>query len=421
MQSDVANRLQYLTALKVMKFRPSPSSSRRSLLASAVELLRDHAVFQVPVPGEDVPSLLPEDRENAWSTETLHLFRRRMKIVSLAAMLSAPLFWAFSTWVSPHARGAISLTQSVMLLMCIALYLASSRINSIRPARLLTMVAYIVFGVTAAAVMIESKDPRVIAFSGHGQIIISILFMPFLFVEAGLCAAVVTLAFGLGLFYALPEAQHNIVLPRALSLGFTGFIMAFMAHLQSLVRRRAFEAAFDMAVSASRGAHLSNSDFLTGGANRRHFETTVTAELARATRSKRPLSLVLFDLDGFKKVNDTFGHAGGDEVLREVFRAAQDTVRGSDVLARFGGDEFALALPEADGENAFRTAERLREAVARHLNALWGEGSVQARVTLSMGVTCVSGESCNLTELIGRADAALYQAKHNGKNCVVVG
>ncbi len=395
-------------------------SRRRSITAGVVELLRDHAVFAVPVPGEDVAVLSPEEREVAWSSETLQLFRRRMKIVSLGAMLLLAPFWAFSTLVSPHARGAISLTQAVMMLMCLALYHASSRISSIRPARLLTMLAYIVFGVTAAAVMIESKDPRVIAFSGHGQIIVSILFMPFLFVEAGLCAAVVTLAFGLGLFYALPEAQHNIVLPRALSLGFTGFIMAFMAHLQSLVRRRAFDAAFDMAVSASRGAHLSNCDFLTGGANRRLFETTVSAELSRAARTKRPLSLVLFDLDGFKKVNDTFGHAGGDEVLREVFRAAKETVRGSDVLARFGGDEFALALPEADGANAFHTAQRLREAVARHLNALWGEDSVQARVTLSVGVTCVSGEPCNLTELIGRADAALYQAKHNGKNCVVV-
>lgn len=397
----------------------SPNRRRRSLVASAVELLRDHPVFEVPVPGEEVAMLAPEEREQAWSRETLHLFRRRMKIVSLAAMVSLPLFWAFDTFLSPHARTAISLTQGVMLLMCVVLYFASSRIHSIRPARLLTMVAYIVFGVTAAAVMIESKDPRVIAFSGHGQIIVSILFMPFLFVEAGLCAAVVTLAFGLGLFYALPDAEHAVVLPRAMSLGFTGFIMAFMAHLQGMVRRRAFDAAFDMAVSASRGAHLSNCDFLTGGANRRHFETTVSAELVRTARTKRPLSLVLFDLDGFKGVNDTLGHAGGDEVLREVFRAAQETVRGSDVLARFGGDEFALALPEADGENAFHTAQRLREAVARHLNALWGEGSVQARVTLSMGVACVSGEACDLSELIARADTALYRAKHNGKNCVV--
>lgn len=197
--------------------------------------------------------------------------------------------------------------------------------------------------------------------------------------------------------------------------------MALMAHLQSMTRRHAFDAAFDMAVSASQVAALSNSDFLTGGANRRRFEAMTIVELKRATRTKRPLALLLFDLDGFKHVNDTFGHAGGDEVLRAVFQAAQDSVRVSDILARWGGDEFALALPETDLKNATYTATRVREAVAQRLESLWGKGSIQARVTLSMGAVAINGEDTHdLDELIARADAALYQAKREGKNRLVL-
>jgi len=400
---------------------PRSSSRLRALLPGVIELLRDHPVFAVPVPGEDVPPLSPEDREEAWASETLHLFKRRMKIVALAALFSLPLLWVFYTWMSPHERTSISITESVMMLACLALYVLSGRVRSIAPARWLTLLVYVVFAVTASAIMIESKDPRVIAFSGHGQITLSILFMPFTVLEAGFCASMVTLAFGLGLFYALPDAQHNLIVPRTLSIGFSAALMTLMSSMQGLSRRRAFDAAFDMAVSASRGAHLSNSDFVTGGANRRLFEATVNAELSRAARTKRPLSLLLFDLDNFKKVNDTCGHASGDEVLREVFRAAQETVRGSDIVARWGGDEFALALSETDCEDASHTAQRLREAVARHLNSLWAEKSVQASVTLSVGIACTSDKPCNLEELVARADAALYSAKRDGKNRVVVG
>ncbi len=396
-------------------------SRRQALLHKVVELLRDHPTFDVPTPGESVAVLSPEEREKAWSEETLHLMRRRMKMVALVVLLFVPPLWVFYTLTSPEARGDISFIEGIVVFFCFALIFVARRIRSIHASRLFVMCAYMVFGLAASAVMVESKDPRVLAFSGHGQIIVSILFIPLTVVEAGFCASIVIFAFSLGLYYALPDAQHNLILPRTLSVAFSGALITAMAYIQGMVRRRAFDVAFDMAVSASQSALLSQSDFLTGGANRRHFEAVAAVELARSRRTKRPLSLVLFDLDGFKRVNDTCGHAAGDEVLREVFRAAQNTVRGSDILARWGGDEFVLALPETDCEDAKYTATRIGEAVAHRLQKLWGDGSVQAEVTLSIGISSIiEGEACELRDLVERADAALYRAKREGKNRILV-
>lgn len=396
-------------------------SRRQALLHKAVELLRDHPTFDIPTIGESVPVLSDEEKESAWTQETLLLLRRRMKLVALVALLFVPPLWAFYVFVSPEVRDAISLIEAIIVLICGALAFAARRLTSVWRARAFTICAYIAFALAASAVMIESGDQRVLVFSGHPQIVVSLLFIPFTVWEAGVCASLITLSFVLGIYRVLPESQHNVILPRTLSLALSGGLVTCMVYLQGVARRRAFEAAFDMAVSASQGVALSNSDFLTGGANRRHFEALASVELSRSTRTKQPLSLVLFDLDGFKKVNDTCGHAAGDEVLCEVFRAAQNTVRGSDILARYGGDEFVLALPETDCDDARYTAQRIGEAVAHRLQGLWGTDSVQAKVTLSMGITSVTdGESCELRAMIDRADEALYRAKRQGKNCIQV-
>ncbi|RYX82535.1 GGDEF domain-containing protein [bacterium] len=401
---------------------PASPSRRQALLHKVVELLREYPTFDIPTPGESVAVLSPEEREGAWVEENLHLLRRRMKTVALVVMLFVPPLWVFYTLSSPaDARTAISLTESLVLLICTALIWGARRVTSIRMARLLTMCVYMALGLCASAIMVEAKDPRVMAFSGHAQIIVSLLFIPFTVVEASFCTSIVIFAFSLGLYYALPPEQYNLIFPRTLSVAFSGTLMVAMVYIQGMVRRRAFDSAFDMAVSASQAAALSNADFLTGAANRRHFEATAGIELARSTRTKRPLSLLMFDLDGFKAVNDTCGHSAGDDVLRAVFRAAQNTVRGSDILARWGGDEFVLALPETNCDDAKYTATRLGEAVAHRLEDLWGKDSIQAKVTLSIGITSITdGEPSTLLELIDRADAALYRAKRKGKNCILV-
>jgi diguanylate cyclase (GGDEF)-like protein len=155
-------------------------------------------------------------------------------------------------------------------------------------------------------------------------------------------------------------------------------------------------------------------DGLTGLANRRAANDALHAEAARAERLQTPLAVVLADLDGFKDVNDEYGHAVGDEVLRTFADVLRQTVRESDVAGRWGGEEFLLLLPGADEEGAAQLAERIRVALAdRSIH-----GAPGLAVTASFGVAEYAGES-NSDDLVVAADGALYRAKRAGKDRVV--
>ena len=159
------------------------------------------------------------------------------------------------------------------------------------------------------------------------------------------------------------------------------------------------------------------TDPLTGAHNRRFFREMAQKEISRSKRTRRPLSLVLIDIDHFKQVNDNHGHLAGDRVLAEVSRLGRDIVRGSDTFARFGGEEFVLLLPGADKSAAASVAETLRAGISAHR---FEHGGVQLRVTISAGVATLDyrdGDS-DLDSLIEKADGALYQAKEGGRNAV---
>lgn len=163
---------------------------------------------------------------------------------------------------------------------------------------------------------------------------------------------------------------------------------------------------------------LANTDPLTGLANRRHFMEVLNREIERAERYERPLSLVLLDLDHFKKVNDTHGHAAGDDVLKEAAQALLSVCRDVDLAARWGGEELALLLPETDGFGARTVAERVRERIAARG---YSSPSGQAfRVTGSLGVASLSRDIATGEALLQATDEALYQAKAAGRNRVVV-
>jgi diguanylate cyclase (GGDEF)-like protein len=160
----------------------------------------------------------------------------------------------------------------------------------------------------------------------------------------------------------------------------------------------------------------ASTDGLTELPNRRHFEEALEGEIVRAERFGGPLSLILADLDGFKQVNDRFGHQAGDDVLRAFAEILRVTVREIDLPARYGGEEFAVLLPQTDLDGAQRLAERLRRAlVSRPLSA--GPGTLMA-VTASFGVATFP-EAATPAALFAAADEALYRAKRKGKNCVV--
>jgi diguanylate cyclase (GGDEF)-like protein len=155
-------------------------------------------------------------------------------------------------------------------------------------------------------------------------------------------------------------------------------------------------------------------DGLTGLANRRAASDALHAEAARAERLETPLSVVLADLDGFKEVNDEYGHAVGDAVLRAFAEVLRDTLRESDLAGRWGGEEFLLLLPGADEEGAAQLAERVRVGLAvRRIASVPG-----LRVTASFGVAEYAGEA-NTEQLVAAADDALYRAKRGGKDRVV--
>lgn len=161
---------------------------------------------------------------------------------------------------------------------------------------------------------------------------------------------------------------------------------------------------------------LSTTDPLTGLANRRSFMDRLEISLQQGRRTKMPLGLIMIDLDHFKIVNDTCGHQGGDQVLREVAGLLGSQMRPYDLAARFGGEEFALILPETDLVGCCGVAERLRDEVARHS---FRPPAAEVKMTASFGVATLGGSECTTESLIRRADAALYRAKNLGRNRVI--
>jgi diguanylate cyclase (GGDEF)-like protein len=162
---------------------------------------------------------------------------------------------------------------------------------------------------------------------------------------------------------------------------------------------------------------LSITDGLTQLHNHRFFQDHLTQQIKRVSRTHEPLSLLLADIDDFKLLNDRFGHAAGDELLRRLAAIMSDSIRDSDLLARYGGEEFAILADDTDLLGAYQVAEKLRTAVSE-TSYILGESRRPARVTVSVGVSQYDGNRKKFFEV---ADRALYQAKAIGKNCVVMG
>jgi len=162
---------------------------------------------------------------------------------------------------------------------------------------------------------------------------------------------------------------------------------------------------------------MANTDGLTGLYNHRYLQERMKQEIERAERYERPLSVVMADLDHFKKFNDTHGHPKGDKVLIAVAQALRQVSRASDILARYGGEEFTLILPETTAQEAGLVAERARQRVAAlKLDDKEDAGSADdATVSLSLGVASHT-PGASKEELIEAADAALYRAKREGRN-----
>jgi diguanylate cyclase (GGDEF)-like protein len=162
----------------------------------------------------------------------------------------------------------------------------------------------------------------------------------------------------------------------------------------------------------------AQTDSLTGTFNRRAFMAYGERLIMRHRMANKPLSLLVFDLDQFKELNDRFGHAGGDEVLMKFVVAARDNIRPGDFLFRLGGDEFCCLLPETDADGAFTVAERMRRRIAATTMDIAG---VPVNVTASIGIASSEAFGYDLDGLLHEADMAAYAAKRQGRNQVMVG
>jgi diguanylate cyclase (GGDEF)-like protein len=191
---------------------------------------------------------------------------------------------------------------------------------------------------------------------------------------------------------------------------------AFNRMSAELVRARAEleQSSAQIQEQASRLQELSIRDGLTGLYNRRHFDERAAALYAQAQRYQQPLTLAVGDIDYFKRINDRFSHAVGDEVLRRVAASLHANLRESDLVARYGGEEFVLALTNTPALQAAQACDKLRQAIEAHP---WHEVHPDLRVTMSLGL-CDRVSLGGPEPMLGAADVQLYRSKEEGRNRV---
>ena len=162
---------------------------------------------------------------------------------------------------------------------------------------------------------------------------------------------------------------------------------------------------------------LSMTDELTQAYNRRYFFEIATKLLAGAKRYSDSVAIIIFDIDDFKRINDTYGHIAGDKVLRVLSEACRTQIRESDIFARYGGEEFVILVPHCTPSDIIKFAERIRLTLS---DARVHYDQVDIQFTVSIGVGIFNSENPELETVLARADAALYEAKKRGKNCTVL-
>ncbi|MDR1686270.1 MAG: GGDEF domain-containing protein [Desulfovibrio sp.] len=217
---------------------------------------------------------------------------------------------------------------------------------------------------------------------------------------APICLPLVADGTCFGCLLLLTDPAHVLDRERASALDFA------VRHLALSLRN-----AERFAVMRARAEY----DSLTGIYNRRHFEELLEDEMQRLSRHGRPLSVLMADVDHFKRVNDTWGHKTGDAVLREIAALLTDGIRGTDCCARYGGEEFVILLPYTDAEEAASLAERIRKRTEE--NFFTAEGGVPLQLTISFGVSGIGPmDALSREELLSAADGALYAAKRQGRN-----
>ena len=220
---------------------------------------------------------------------------------------------------------------------------------------------------------------------------------------------------------AIVEEGDMTRLVRALDMGVNDYLLRpvdrneLVARCRTQLRRKRYQDY--LRDKFQRGLELAITDGLTGLYNRRYMESHLNSLVDEGIQSGKPVSLLIFDIDFFKSVNDTYGHAAGDAVLKEFAQRIQQNVRGVDLACRLGGEEFVVVMPDTDMSYAFMVGERLRQKVAEVPFRV--EPTVTLNVTVSIGIAVTEKGTDKAQDLLVRADTALYRAKRDGRNRVV--
>ncbi|MFC4352844.1 PleD family two-component system response regulator [Fodinicurvata halophila] len=212
-------------------------------------------------------------------------------------------------------------------------------------------------------------------------------------------------------------------LAKGLDLGVTDYLFKpidnneLLARVRTQVRRRHYHNRLRSMLD--QGMSMAYTDSLTGVYNRRYMDSYLTRKLPEIRETGKPLALLIFDIDRFKEVNDTHGHAVGDMILCEVCRRVEENVRDFDLLSRYGGEEFVLVMPDTTAEQALNIAERLRERIGSFAVDI-NEQVGALTVSVSIGVSVTSDPTAKPETLLEEADHALYEAKRGGRDRVVM-
>jgi diguanylate cyclase (GGDEF)-like protein len=375
-----------------------------------------------PTPNPQPPLLaLPLDARSSGrfeAVEELAYHHRKfdeLRRYTLRTLLALPililLLWAWD-WVIDPAAAPATLGLRIGMAACLLPGVVALRANlGLAPFTLLLYACMLGSEIFWLAILLRMDGGLVYGIGGYMLYVLGLLVtgLPLRFRDNAVGVPLVLLApnaaAAAGLVPGFLYAEYNTLILPASGL--------------ALFTLWAFDRLYRRAYSYQRSVErLAAEDPLTGLANRRQFMVAGTRLLEAVRRYQRPACLLLADLDRFKAINDRYGHAAGDAVLQAAAGLLNEFRRAADVPARFGGEEFAVLLPETDARGAVALADRLRAALAARRLRIPGAPGVELTVTMSVGVAVCTPADDSLDAVLRRADAALYRAKDGGRNRV---
>lgn len=353
----------------------------------------------------DSVSITPEQyRSRYWAADVAQW---RFALVLFSVPTCLFLWFDYRIYgLSPMFYGFLAM-RMILVAYSIWLWRALGRLTSVRRVDRLLLV----WSVMGVLVILVNAVGRPSDFFGHYVFEVFVLLV---FFSAAPMKPRSQL--GIGLFYlagALPILFFYKRPPSDIYTSNTVFVLLLTVVSGYLISRRIVQYRVEVLEARLSLELQARTDSLTGIANRRAFLDRARTELARSERETRPLSLLLLDIDHFKKINDRFGHEMGDVLLVEFTQRVAAALRSYDQFARFGGEEFVVLLPGCDLAEALETAQRLRRAVGDTVFLIRGN---EIPMTVSIGVTQVRPDEHIIDGALSRADTALYAAKDNGRN-----